>query len=274
MANIHIPLEHQSAPNFKYDPVLAREAALVKDPDEAHRRDWDAFDWEMHTPAHDDPSIALLRRLENDPHGWVDENLELYEANRAKSKSQHLPGQDRWEGKEHEEQRLVNIMHPSQVMRRLRQAGVDARDEEHPNARIWLNNWTSHGLVGVNAWVAPQQMDEEGYLLELSYATTQRAKDVLTENFHACRAHRKVRRTITCLQEPYGPEWSIMRFNDYGVATKEKYRGWRTTMLVLIVAEILSEEEVTCAFGPAVGEAGAWYRQQLQIYRQIAGKVT
>lgn len=267
--NIHIPLEHQSAPTLKYDPVLAREAALVKDPDEAERRDWDSFDWEMHSPAHDDPAIALLRRMENDPSAWVDENLELYEANRSRSRCQRLPGQERWEGKEHEEERLVNILHPSQVMRRLRLAGVDARNDEHPNARIWLNDWTTHGLVGVNTWVEPQEMDQEGYLLELSYATTQRSKDILTANFHACLAGRKVVRTITSLQEPYGPEWSVMRFNDYGIATKEKYRGWRTTMLVLIAAGILTEEEVDRAFGPPLGEAGAWYRQQLQIYRRI-----
>lgn len=267
--NINIPLEHQSAPSLRYDPVLAREAALVEDPDAASRRDWDAFDREMDQPGHHDPAIALLRRMENNPQAWVDENLELYESNRAKAKQQQLPGQDRWEGKEHEEQRLVNILHPSQIMRRLRQAGVDAREEEHPNARIWLNDWTSKGLVGVNAWVAPRPMDQEGYLLELSYATTQRAKDILTANFHACLNHRKVVRTLTSLQDPYGPEWSVMRFNEYGVATREKFRGWRTAMLVLIAAEILTEEEVDRAFGPPLGEAGAWYRYQLQCYRQI-----
>jgi len=269
MANIHIPIEHQSAPSLRYDPVLAREAALVEDPSAASRRDWDKFDWEMHTPEHDDPGIALLRRIENDPNAWVEENLELYEANRENSKQQQLPDQERWEGKEQEEQRLVNILHPSQVMRKLRMAGVDARDEEHPHARIWLNDWTRKGLVGVNAWVAPVEMDREGFLLELSYATTQRTKDILTANFHACLNHRKVIRTITTLQDPYGPEWSLMRFNEYGVATKEKFRGWRTAMLVLIVAEILTEDEVDRAFGPPVGPASTWYRAQLQAYRQI-----
>jgi hypothetical protein len=289
MANIHIPIEHQSAPSLRYDPVLAREAALVEDPNAASRLDWDKFDWaavqqrtserrnmknlnfdrEFDVPGHYDPAIALLRRMENDPNGWVEENLELYEANRTNSKQQQLPDQQRWEGKEHEEQRLVNVLHPSQVMRKLRMAGVDARDEEHPHARIWLNDWTRKGLVGVNAWVAPVEMDREGFLLELSYATTQRVKDILTANFHACLNHRKVIRTMTTLQDPYGPEWSIMRFNEYGVATKEKYRGWRTAMLVLIAAEILTEEEVDRAFGPPVGEAGAFYRHQLQAYRQI-----
>jgi hypothetical protein len=112
-------------------------------------------------------------------------------------------------------------------------------------------------------------MDEEGYLLELSTAKSQATKDYLTANYAACRQHRKVRKTITCLQDGYAPEWSIMRFNDHGVAVREKYRGWRTAMLVLIVSEVLTEEEVDRAFGPAIGEPGAWYREQLQTWRQI-----
>jgi hypothetical protein len=148
-------------------------------------------------------------------------------------------------------------------------AGVDARDHESPHARIWLNDWTTAGLVGINAWVSPQEMDEDGYLVMLAEAASQAQKDLITTNYLACRARRKVQKTITSLQEPYGPEWSVMRFSEYGVAIKEKFRGWRTAMLVLIAAEILTEEEVDRAFGPPVGEAGAWYRQTLKSYRQI-----
>jgi hypothetical protein len=287
MPNIIIPPEHQSAPNLRYDPGLAREAAAFQNPQQ--ERDWDEFDWaavrqrtserrkmknlnfdrEFDRPGYYDPAVALLRRVENDPSAWVEENLELYEANCAKARQQQLPGQERWQGREEEQRRLVRIMHPSAIMRKLREAGVDARDDEHPRARIWLNEWSAAGLVGVNAWVAPQEMDEEGYLLELSRATTERQRELLTENFHACREGRRVRKTITSLQEPYGPEWSVMRFDERDIATKEKYRGWRTAMLVLIVAEILTAEEVDRAFGPPIGEAGAWYRQQLQVHRQI-----
>lgn len=288
MANIIIPKQHQSAPNLSYDSGLARAGAELKDKHEAGRRDWDEFDWtavkqrtrdrkkmsnlnfdrEFDTPGHHDPNIALLERLENDPSAWVDENLELYENNRTKAKRQYLQGQERWEGKEHEQERLVNVLYPSAVLRRLRVAGVDARDEEHPSARIWLNDWARHGMVGVNAWVSPVEMDKEGYLYELSQVSTQRQKDLLTENYAACGAGRKVRKTITSLQDP-GPEWSMMRFNEYGVATKEKYRGWRTALLVLIVSEILTEQEVDRAFGLPIGEAGSWYRAQLKAYRQI-----
>jgi hypothetical protein len=295
MPNIIIPLRHQSAPNQVYDPALARDAAAAKDRVKASRQDWDRIDWEaanpvlarrrkmvnqdfdreFDAPQFHDPQMDLLEQraflemIELRPEHWVEESLELHALNVAASIEQRLPDQDRWKGRENEEQRLVNILHPSQVMRRLRRAGVDARDAESPEARIWLNDWSAGGMVGVNAWVNPQELDEEGYLLALSHATGQAQKDILSDNFRACLEGRKIQRTLTSLQEPYGPEWSVMRFNEHGVATKERYRGWRTAMLVLIVAEVLTEEEVDAAFGKPMGEAGAWYRSQLQVWRTI-----
>jgi hypothetical protein len=299
MANIHIPIRHQSAPNLRHDGILAREAAAAAG--RAEGTDWDAIDWaalhpevvrrrrmvnqdfdrEFDSPGHHDPALAVLEqrahleRIELRPAAWVEESLELFELNCEKSRSQHLPGQVYWGGTDEREQervekaRMVHILHPNAVMARLRAAGVDARTEQHPNARLWLNDWTCHGMVGVNAWVQPQEMDEDGYLLGISQASSQAQKDLLTENFLAARAGRRVRKTLTSLQDPYGPEWSVMRFDEHGAATKEKYRGWRTAMLVLIVAEVLTEAEVDRAFGRPMGEAGAWYRQQLKTWRQI-----
>jgi hypothetical protein len=299
MANIHIPIRHQSAPNLRHDGILAREAAAAAG--RAEGTDWDAIDWaalhpevvrrrrmvnqdfdhEFDSPGHHDPQLAVLEqrahleKIELRPAAWVEDSLELYELNCEKARSQHLPGQVHWGGTDECEQeriekaRMVHILHPNAVMARLRAAGVDARTEQHPNARIWLNDWTCHGLVGVNAWVQPQEMDEEGYLLGISQASSQAQKELLTENFLAARAGRRVRKTLTSLQDPYGPEWSVMRFSEHGAATKEKYRGWRTAMLVLIVAEVLTESEVDRAFGRPTGEAGAWYRQQLKTWRQI-----
>lgn len=301
MANIFIPLRHQAAPEMRYDPVLAREAAEAKDKTKASREDWDAIDWaalhpdvarrrrmvnqdfdkEFDAPQHHDAGMRLLEqrafieKMELRPQAWVDETLELYEANCKKAEAQQLPGQKFWGGTDERKQReaerirMVNILHPDGVLRKLRAAGVDARASKSPNARIWLNDWTAGGMVGVNAWVKPQEMDEEGYLLGLSQASSEAQRELLTENYMAAREGRRVAKTLTSLQDPYGPEWSIMRFNDHGVATKEKFRGWRTAMLVLIVAEVLTAEEVDAAFGAPIGDAAAWYREQLQTWRQI-----
>lgn len=294
MANVVIPVWQRSAPELRYDPKLAREAAEARDKVKSSREDWDLIDWqalhpearrrqmknqnwdrEWDAPGHHDPGLALLEqrayieRIELRPQQWVEESLELYELNCRASEAQRLPDQERWQGEERERARLVNILHPSAILRKLRAAGIDARDQCHPNARIWLNDWSAAGMVGVNAWVRPQELDDEGYLLGMTEASTQAQKDLLTYNFLAARAGRLVQRTITSLQEPYGPEWSVMRFNYHGVATKEKYRGWRTAMLALIISDILTEEEVDRAFGPPIGEAGSWYRGQLQAWRQI-----
>lgn len=291
MPNVIIKPWDQSAPTWRHDPQLAREAAEAKDKVKASRQDWDAINWqalhpearrrrmrnqswerEWDAPGHHDPLLSLLEqrayieRIELRPEEWVEESLELYEANCQASRAYRLPDQERWE---QVEQRMVNIMHPSAILRKLRAAGVDARDECHPRARIWLNDWTRYGLVGVNAWVKPAELDDEGYLIGLSEATSQAQKQLLTYNFLAAREGRLVQRTLTSLQEPYGPEWSVMRFNSHGVATKEKFRGWRTAMLALIIADVLTEQEVDRAFGPPIGEAGAWYRSQLQAWRHV-----
>lgn len=279
MSNVIIPMEHQAAPSFRYDKGLARaaEEAAAERPDIQRRRAMrnSSLDSEFDAPAHHDPLLqilehrALVQRAEHAASAWVEENLEQWELNCLAARKQRTEGQERWQGKENEEMRLVRIMHPHKIFELLRRAGVDARLEEHRNARIWLNEWSAKGLVGINAWVKPQEMDELGYLEQLRDARTQEQKDLLTANFMAAREGRLVRKTITSLQYPYGPEWSIMRFNEYDVATKEKYRGWRTAMLTLIVADVLREEEVDCAFGPAIGPAAEFYRRQCQVWRQI-----
>lgn len=51
------------------------------------------------------------------------------------------------------------------------------------------------------------------------------------------------------MQEGYCPELSIMRFDDHGVPTVEKYRGWRTGLLQLILKSAISQKEAEEVFG-------------------------
>ncbi len=175
-------------------------------------------------------------------------------------------GQERWQGRENIERRVVNIMHPHDVMRKLQRAGVDARIEapvyyvtmpddvtgqpvqvKKPRAvgRIWLGDEAVQGRIGIFGWV----------------------KDTKTET-------RRVK-LITSLQYPCGPEWSLMNFNEWDVPTTEKYRGWRTALLQMILKDVLTEEEVDRAFGPVVlNPASELYRQQLQTHRAIRKGLT
>jgi hypothetical protein len=200
----------------------------------------DDYDQELDNPLTRHPEVAqLLREMRHRYLKSSNQNVEMalmqweMSYNHEGTRRQRWPGQRRWQGKEAEEMRLVQIMHPYKFLRKLREVGVDARVEEHKNARLWLNPFTLVGRIGVNARVCGEAM------------------------------------TVTSLQYPYGPEYSIMRFNDYDVPTEERFRGWRTALLCLIVSEVITQEEAEKAFGPAVGPASEFYREQLQINRRV-----
>jgi hypothetical protein len=215
------------------------------------------YDADLPTPVVDNP----LPYTDTSSTELMDEEAKLFAQNYAMSASQRWAGQERWMGKENEDMRLVNILHPHAVFRKLQEAGVDCSiepqmvkvwDIDHKtglavivertrgNARFWLHDLIIQDRVGISAWV---WQDGE-----------------------------RVARYVSYLQVP-GPEWSVMRFNDYDVPTSEKYRGWRTAMLALIKAGVLTEGEVHKAFGePPHSEVSELYHDQLARLRELRGK--
>lgn len=198
------------------------------------------YDTELDDPRYHDPAVVaglreMRERYIRSSNQNIEEALRQWEMNYNSdhTRRQRWAGQQRWMGKEAEEMRVVRIMHPYKFIQKLRAAGVDARVEEHKNARLWLNDFTRVGRIGVNARIFGEPA------------------------------------TITTLQYPFAPEYSVMRFNEYDVPTDEKYRGWRTTLASLIVSQVVTEEEAEKAFGPAVGPASEFYREQLQIHRRV-----
>jgi hypothetical protein len=66
----------------------------------------------------------------------------------------------------------------------------------------------------------------------------------------------------------FAPELSVMRFDEHGVPTTEKYRGWRTCLLQLILKGVISEKKAEELFGkPATTPAFHRYNQTLQHFR-------
>ena len=66
---------------------------------------------------------------------------------------------------------------------------------------------------------------------------------------------------LTSVQDGMMLEWSQLREDDHGVGTNEKYRGWRTVLMNLIQADIVTEEQVHLVFGkPAGPRADRWFR--------------
>lgn len=113
-------------------------------------------------------------------------------------------------------------------------------------ARLWLHDdviyekgtsETNAGRIGVSAWV--------------------------------WKNGERIPQCLTSLQWDCGPEWSLMHFDAMDVPTKERYRGWRTALLVLITNDVLTEDEVDRAFGPVVqNEASELYLSTLKSYRE------
>jgi len=194
----------------------------------------------------------------------IEAEQELFERNYRAAHARRWQGQERWIGRQNEEARLVNILHPHAVIRKLRDAGVDAsiepavvkawvvddktglltlQEKTLSSARLWLHedavylkgtSETNAGRIGVSAWV---RQDGE-----------------------------RVVKCLTSLQWDCGPEWSLMYFDEMDVPIRERYRGWRTN-------DVLTEDEVERAFGPVVAsEASELYLETLKSYRDRRGK--
>jgi len=72
---------------------------------------------------------------------------------------------------------------------------------------------------------------------------------------------------ICFVQYPRMPEWSIFRTDDYGLE-QEKYRGWRTIELRLILEGAITEEEGQNLFGsPTLGIVSEPFRKELWKFR-------
>jgi hypothetical protein len=109
------------------------------------------------------------------------------------------------------------------------------------NARFWLHDIVIKDRVGISGWV--------------------------------WRNGKRTMQYITYMQYPRGPEWSLMRFDDFDVPTYERYRGWRTALLRLIQEELVTEAEVDRAFGPVQeNEASQLYLEQLEDFRKTRSR--
>ena len=59
-----------------------------------------------------------------------------------------------------------------------------------------------------------------------------------------------------------------MYFDEFNCPTSERYHGWRTALLALLIDRVLTDSEVNAASGCCANAASELYRQQLQFYRQ------
>lgn len=75
-------------------------------------------------------------------------------------------------------------------------------------------------------------------------------------------------------QVGFAPELSIMRFDEHGVPLAEKYRGWRTPLLQLILKGVITEKKADEIFGkPPITKAFHRYNSTLQRFRNAGSRL-
>jgi hypothetical protein len=69
------------------------------------------------------------------------------------------------------------------------------------------------------------------------------------------------------VQKGFMPEYTVMGFDDHGIPLAEKYRGWRTVLLQLILKGVLTEEKAHRIFGAAERSCAERYNSILWGFR-------
>jgi hypothetical protein len=81
-------------------------------------------------------------------------------------------------------------------------------------------------------------------------------------------------RVACCVQAGFMPELSTLRFDEHGVPLDEKFRGWRTPLLQIILHGIISEKKAIEVFGkPSTTPAFDRYNRTLQAFRNQGGRL-
>jgi hypothetical protein len=73
---------------------------------------------------------------------------------------------------------------------------------------------------------------------------------------------------VATLQWPFGTEWMVMKFDEFGVPTTPRFIGWRTALLALVRNGAITAEEANRAFPVGTGPRASWYRQMLFEFQE------
>lgn len=200
-------------------------------------------------------ALARLEREKNEaktPAEMLEKAQMLHEMNERAAQKNCWDGQGRWMGKDNIDMRLVNVLSPQQWLKRL-EAVIG-------EGRVYINRFAVLKRVAV---LVPNTVANQALILLPGHLSLGPESDGLNTPFLA----------VATLQWPCGPEWMVMRFNEYGEPTTAKYLGWRTALLCLIEKKVITEKEAHLAFPLGSGPAGEWYRQQLFEWRAREGVV-
>lgn len=254
--------------------------------------------------------IEAMEKMQQeiDDHPDAQESIEmscmLWELNEAASKKNKWQGQERWEGHENEEMRKGRILSPQEFYKELTDTigigRVILSDELHrtsPEAKsgrigLYVKNpeWQGEApiielahvkaaelttaaekeLVKAKRLRKAHQNAQADKTFELAGDMIQAATEIRIDQQmqHAVAPKQFLR--VGVLQWPYGTEWMVLNFNEYGVPTTPKFLGWRTALLTMVRNRVITEDEARLAFPLSTGPAGNWFLKQLYTRRNKA----
>jgi hypothetical protein len=287
-ASVHIPLEHQSAPKETQNDKIIREAAgEIFDGKFQPEITEEFFDvgisalLAQHPRVQEAVSKLEYAQVPKTNAEYLEKAEMLHEANVLLSAYAKWEGQGRWEGKYNEEIRTVNLMTPTTFIETLKAIGISATAEpdeitvsiENPDYNpvyVATNHDERTGAV-TNGYLMdpdgrPPYVDmrvvKSDKLIYLGNRVIQ-GRVALNAKVWSDAEKKMVDMRVNTLQVPIGPEWTVMRIDEYGVPTNEKYHGWRTALLSLITHGVITKDQAHRAFGEPKGEASLFYRKQL-----------
>ena len=77
---------------------------------------------------------------------------------------------------------------------------------------------------------------------------------------------------VACwIQRPFMIEYEVPSFDDKGLPTGTRYRGWRSCLLQMRMKEMITEDQINKHFGRACGPASGRYLSTMQSLRNNYG---
>ena len=248
-------------------------------------------------------AIEQLRSEQDDgktPEEQLELEWKLWEMTALQVADQKWEGQQRWAGAENEEMRLGKLMTPKDFVLKLFET-IGRERVIVPGQVAFENPGDKSGVLGLfvknplwegaefkreykrnksaelmerarklivkcealfNVGMLEQAKKLRDEIIQMTTAATSMDMEISREEWHEPELLR-----VGSLQWPLMTEWMVMRFNEFGVPTEAKYKGWRTALLTMIRSRAITEEEAHKAFPVGSGPAAAWYLEQLYRIR-------
>jgi hypothetical protein len=202
---------------------------------------WKSYDREMSTEIRDPKLAAEVKEYESRPKHERPDSLTAEELAEIREQNMAMVSQFRFDHQEElldEKTRMGQTMQDTEFLARLAKIGVEGcfvPGVFRTKSRVSLSGYKEYVVVGLKCWVP-------------------------TENGGGWKF-------VCQIQPGIMPEYSVLRVDDHYVPLGEKYRGWRTVGLRLIMAGIVTEEQFHKEFGEATGPASRRYRETLFGWR-------